>query len=1150
MFSSWTLLLVAGLYVGLLFVVALWGEQGARPRWLERLRPAIYALALAVYCSSWTFHGAVGTAVTHGWGFLPIYLGPILMMLLGWRLLERLVAISNEQRIVSIADFLSSRYGRVPGLAALVASLALLAALPYLGLQYRAVAMSVEVLTQAGSGADTAIWKDPALYVALSLALFAILFGTRRSDATEHHRGLVLAVALESLLKLLAFMLLGVFALWHLPGGESLWQQMAHSARQMASQSWPGSMLMQTLLAFLALLCLPRQFHVAVVECKQVEDLRPARWLFAGYLVLFSLMVIPQSQMGQSLFAGMGFAPDSYVLRLPMHFDSEVLTLAAFLGGFSAATGMAIMASVALATMVSNDLVMPVWLRWRAGSPRQAIASQVLWVRRLTILVLALLGFAYHRAVLGHGDLAEHGLLALAAVAQFAPALVGGLFWRGASRQGAWAGTLLGAVLWGYTLLLPALVHAGWLNWHDWLANGPLGIAALRPEHLFGLQGWDALSHGAFWSLLGNVMAFVLVSLRWRPRLREQLIAAAFINPETMAADMRQPSGEGQGIANLQGRDLAVLAERIVGADSARRAFADYRDAAGQPWQPDASVDRVLMQFTERLLASAIGADSARLILTSALRGSGLALGEVANVLDEAGQAMRFNREVMEATLDNLSQAVSVIDAELRLVAWNPQYRDMFGYPDHLLYVGCPIADLIRWNAEHGEMGEGDADTFIQRRIAHLAAGTPHIFERVRSSGQVIEMRGRPLPGGGYVTTFSDVTAYKLVEGALREANETLEQRVAERSREVESAQQAKNRFLAAVSHDLLQPLNAARLFASALRESQSAQEQQHLAERVDASLRAAEDLLDGLLDISRLDAQALQPEVGVFDVSELLDELAAQYAPVAQKRGLELIVRARAGLHVRSDRRLLRRALQNFVANAMRYTRDGRVMLVARPTRDSIRLQVRDSGSGIHPHHLDQIFEEFRRFAPPGQSEHGLGLGLSICQRIARTLEHPLEVHSRIGQGSVFGIRVPRVAAPILAVAQASEPRSSGGQSLAGLKVLCIDNAPDILEGMRSLLGRWQVDVSTAQDVACAGRMQQQHAPDVLLVDYHLHQALDGLALIAHLREQAGRPLAAALLTGDGREAVKQACRKQDVVLLTKPIKPASLRAFLAAVR
>src|SRR5690606_11826324 len=326
-------------------------------------------------------------------------------------------------------------------------------------------------------------------------------------------------------------------------------------------------------------------------------------------------------------------------------------------------------------------------------------------------------------------------------------------------------------------------------------------------------------------------------------------------------------------------------------------------------------------QFTERLLAAAIGASSARLVMTSALKGSGMDVAEVVAVLDEAGQDLRFDRAILSATLDNLDQGVSVVDRDMRLVSWNRRYQEMYDYPEGMLYVGRPVADLIRYNALRGELGGGhpDIEAEIDKRIGYMRAGSPYVFERVRSTGQVVEMRGQPLPGGGYVTSYNDVTEYKRVERELREVNETLEQRVATRTREAEAAQASRTRFLAAVSHDVLQPLNAARLFASALRESDTAAEQRHLAERVDTSLRAAEELLEGLLDVSRLDTGALAPQLSDFDAAELLADLSAQYAPLAAARGIDLRVHARTR-PARSHRRLQLRVPLNYLADSHRY--------------------------------------------------------------------------------------------------------------------------------------------------------------------------------------------------------------------------------------
>jgi Na+/proline symporter/signal transduction histidine kinase len=1139
---GWVLLLVSVGYVGLLFGVAWVGDRKPLYPGRDWLRPVVYSLALAVYCSSWTFYGAVGTAAKSGLGFLPIYLGPILLFVFGWRILERLVLVAREQGTVSIADFLAARYGRAQNIAALVTLIAVIAAVPYIALQFKAVAMSIDVLSGVEHGIPRTPLSDPALYVALLLALFAILFGTRQIDATEHHHGMILAVALESLVKLVAFVAVGVFAIAHLPGSEDLLARFQSATRDFIAPGIPQGFMAQTLLAFAAIVCLPRQFHVAVVECGDVADVRRARWLFTGYLAIICVLVLPITAAGQFALAGTGAPPDTYVLALPLAMDSTALALAAYVGGFSAATGMVIVASVALATMVSNDLVMP--LLWRDSltdtRQRENLGARVLWVRRVAIIAIALLAYAYYRGAGGSDSLAAFGLLAFAAVGQFAPALIGGLYWRGASRRGVFAGLLAGFSLWLYTLLLPTLTRAGWID-GDWLQNGPLGIAWLRPEQLFGLQGWDALTHGTFWSLLANVGALLVVSAKFRPSLDERLRATPFLDP--YAQRPLAASGGWQG--SLSAGDLLALASRIVGERHARRALAEHAAAQGHDLAPGALADRALIQFTERLLAGAIGAASARLTLTTALRGSGMELGEVMSLLDEASHELRFNREILSATLENLSQAVSVVDRDLRLVAWNRRYQQMFEFPQGMLYVGRPVADLIRYNAERGELGPGDIEDQVAKRVAYLRQGSPHVFERVRANGQVIEMRGQPLPGGGYVTTYSDVTDYKQVEQALRDSNETLEARVEQRTREAAEANLSKTRFLAAISHDVLQPINAARLFTSALRDTDEGAEQRRLAERVDASLRDAEELLDGLLDISRLDAGSLQPELTVFRLDELLASVAAQYAPLAESRGLRFRMHGGA-LSVRSDRRLLRRALQNFVANALRYTKEGRVVVGTRRRGAHVDVEVWDSGPGIPPHHLAQVFEEFRRFDQPSPwGERGLGLGLSICQRVSRMLDHPISVRSWPGRGSVFGIRVP--VADTAAPAKPARAFVPTGD-LAGLKVLCLDNDREILDGMEALLGRWGVAVRVAETVAVALDLARGERPDVLVADYHLHDQLDGLEALVALRGVCGAHTPAVLVTADGSDTLKRSARDLGIPVLTKPIKPASLRAFLAA--
>lgn len=1147
MLAIWVVL-ASFLYASILFTIAWIGDR--HPLYTQHpwLRPTVYSMALAVYCSSWTFYGAVGSAVRYGWGYLPIYLGPFLMLLFGWRLIERLALIAQSQNTVSIADFMASRYGRSQRLAGLVALIAVIAGVPYLALQYKAVTLSLMVLT--GKDIQTTILGDPALYVAILMALFSILFGTRQVDATEHRPGLILAVAFESLVKLLALVAVGVFALiWSSRNQLDVYGAVHTLVQNSSSVGFVG----QTLLAFTAIICLPRQFHVAIIECGDIRDIRRARWIFGFYLIIISLMVLPIAAVGVHLFGeGGAVAADSFVLALPLSQNKIALALAAYIGGFSAATGMVIVTSVALSTMVSNDLIMPLLLRRGWAQKLQGdISATVLWVRRLAIFVVAAAAYGYYMSSSGDTALSAYGLITFAAVAQFAPGLIGGLYWQGASRQGVESGLVLGFGVWAYTLLLPTLAESGWFG-STWLEHGLWGMPWLSPYQLFGLSGWDSLTHGTFWSLLFNITAFLLVSLRHKPSLGARLQAEPFLDPYAQQSKALTPS---QGYGNLLVIDLMALAGRIVGEKKAEWAFENQAQLLDQQLGTDLRADGEWIQFTELLLAAAVGAASARLLLTSALRGSGMEVAAIVSLLDEAGQELRFKRDILLATLENLDQGVSVVDADMCLVAWNQRYQQLFDYPAGMLYVGRPVADLIRFNAKRGKIehrNNHDIEKAIARRIAFMHAGTSHVFQRTLNNKQVVELRGRPLPGGGYVTSYSDVTEYKRVERELLEINENLEQRVADRTQEAELAQQSRHHFLTAVSHDVLQPINAARLFASALYDSTEPKEMHHLAERVDASLRAAEELLDGLLDISQLDAGALKPEITVFNAQDFLQDLVNQYAPTAQRRELALRLYMRP-VYVRSDQRLLRRVLQNFVANALRYTRQGRIIVAGRVRANTVIFQVWDSGQGIPPHHLKQIYAEFHRYEQSFDwGERGMGIGLSICQRIAALLEHPLWAESKVGQGSMFSIEVPLAVKPLdietnkKVVAGTEDLQTKSNQALAGLRVLCLDNDVEILMGMEVLLGQWGVEVIKATTIDDA-LMKMEHNPHVLLVDYHLHDRLDGLDSLDALRENA-RHLHGALLTADGSEELKLKARQRGYLVLTKPVRPASLRSFLAA--
>ena len=1166
MINWWTLLLLSFGYVMLLFAIAYWGDSLEQQRFSGLARSLIYSLTLAVYCTSWTFYGAVGSAAQNGWIYLPIYLGPMLVILFGWPMIRRIVAVSKRQNLTSIADFIAARYGKAQSLAVLVTLIATIGSVPYIALQLKAVVSGFAVISDypatGGAGYDT------AFIVAMALAVFAILFGTRKIDVTEHHEGMMIAIAFESVVKLCAFVAVGLFALLLLGGGASSGEIGATAAgadQIFTFDKLPDTFVTQLILASAAIFCLPRQFHVAVVEAHREADLRATRWAFPLYLLIFSAFVIPITIAGLKTLPSGAFSGDTFVLALPMQGGNEALTVLAFLGGFSAATSMVIVACVALSTMISNEIIMPALLRIKmlGLSDRDDYSGLLLNIRRSAILGIAMLAYTYYLVTDQSAALASIGLLSFAAAAQFAPLIIFGLYWPRSTRLGAIAGLVTGFTLWAYTLFLPTLARSGAFS-ASFIDNGLFSIAALRPEALiFDVQS-NPLTHGVAWSLGANAVVVIVVSLLTRQTLVEKIQARAFSGPLSSSGSSL-PVATGRDIVNA---DLRALADRFLGEAHAQRSFADFAESEGIDTNPSQPADRRMLQFTERLLAGAIGAASARVVITTALRKTGMGIGDVVLLLDETSQAIRFNRRLLEATLENITQGVSVVDSSQRLIGWNSRYVEMMDYPSGMIHVGEPVAELIRYNAELGRFGSGDVEQEVRKRLNYMRQGSAYRYQSAFFDGKVVEIRGQPMPDGGFVTTYTDITEFKAVEKELVEAKAQLEQRVEDRTAELqqtmlalqaakaeaEDANASKTRFVAAAAHDLLQPLNATKLFAALLNEhrAEMPEEQAALVERVERGLLAVEDLLGALLDISRLATAAPEPKAEDFRVASAFEALEAQFAQAFAEDDLRLRF-AETDLVVRSDPALLRRILQNFISNARRYTRSGGVLVGCRRRGDSIAIQVIDTGVGIADEHQQSVFEEFKRLSDANkQATRGLGLGLAIVERIARLLDHPVYLRSELGKGSCFEIVVPRASAGsrLESAPGRREPRAAS--SLDAQYILCVDNDSDILDGMRGLLQKWGAQPLTAgnreEALAEVQRLQTEHGqpPAILLVDYHLDDDVTGIEIVEAVCARTASPVPAVILTADHSDEVNERVRAAGHPILYKPVKPAALRALV----
>jgi PAS domain S-box-containing protein len=1160
MLSSWALFVISTGYVALLFGIAYFGDRSARLTGAPTRKPWVYSLALGVYCTSWTYYGAVGRAATSGWDFLPIYLGPVLVFTLWASLLERIVRISKRHNITSIADFVGARYGRRQPVAMFITVIAVVGVLPYIALQLKAVAFGFEVLSATPNSLASPNFGS-SLAIAVMLAAFAILFGTREVLSSENHHGMVLAIAFESIVKLVAFLAVGAYAVYVLRGGffDAYQQAMAlpQVGETFSDPKWQAGFVAQMLLAAAAIICLPRQFHVAVVESTAISDVRMARWLFPLYLALISLFVIPIAAVGLQEFAGSRVDADTFLLALPLAGGHNWLALATYLGGFSAATGMVVVETIALSTMVCNEVVMPIVLRYgRLRHDRALDATRLIkLIRRIAIVAIVGLAYLYYRLFAGSGTLAQIGLLSFVAVAQFAPAIIGGIYWRRGRYQGVIAGLAVGIAIWFYTLLLPEVLSShGSLQL---IQNGLFGIAWLRPYELFGLDGVDPITNGTFWSLLLNTLAYLVVSLAGAKRLHERLEAARFLGE----ASDPQTTRPAVPVSSATVGDLMELLERFVGRDRARGMCEQYAARVGRAeLAPHERADPEFARVTEHQLAGALGASSARLVMASMLRGRDMHLEDVARLLDETSHVIQFNRELLRAVLEHLSQGVSVVDAELRLVAWNKRYLELFDYPGGMVAVGRPIEELLRYNVQRGLLRDADVEAAMRRRIERMRSGNPYTHERELPDGTVLEIQGNPMPGGGFVTTYSDVTARKRAQRALVESNEMLETRVADRTRELtglnvalgeakaeaERANFSKTRFLAAASHDLAQPITAARLFMSSVERSALPASAGALVGQAENALTTAETLLTGLLDISRLDAGAEEVRLTHFELATLLGPLAAEFEVLARTRGLTLR-NVRSQQVIYSDMRLLRRVLQNFLSNAVRYTAKGRVLLGARREGQSLRIEVWDTGPGIPSERHIEIFEEFRRLeVPDTNGERGLGLGLAIADRTARLLGHPLSLRSHPGRGSVFSITVPL--GNRAAIAPASSPRSHGPDRVAGATIACLENDPAVLSGIQALLGEWGCNVVVMRDrksaFACTGN--GAGAPDLMLIDYHLDGEVSGISIAQELRTAWRVDVPGIVITADHTQHAKHAAAMHGFQVLPKPIKPAALRALM----
>ncbi|WP_417663998.1 PAS-domain containing protein [Pseudidiomarina donghaiensis] len=1142
------LLILASLaYIATLFAVAHWGDKPNS--WANRIsyKPIIYSMSLAIYCTSWTYYGAVGNAASGGWAYIPILLGPFLLFVFALPLVEKLVSVSKQQNITSIADFIASRYGKRQRLALFVTLIAALATIPYIALQLKAVGLTFVVLTENTSALTQ--FSINELVAAAIMAVFAMLFGTRHIEVTEYRNGMILAIAFESAVKLVALLAAAVFAylLFSEASPTSMWQQLSHPTSK--AWSWEAltefDFIVQTFMAAGVILCLPRQFHVAVVDNVNVNHLKTARWGFPLYLVLIAAAIVPIALSG-SLFLG-DVDGDTYALRLPLLHDQTWLAVFIYIGGFSAATAMVIIASVTLSTMVTNDVIMPIILQRRSRLPTSfpsGFQRRLLLIRRVAIAIILLLSYlCYYFWAAGTG-LVSIGLLAFSVVLQLLPAVLGGLYWRRGHARGVYVGLGTGLIAWLFAVAVPMyLPH----NTTD----------------------TSIITQGTVISLAVNTAFYIIFSLMAQPRLIDRIQATAFVKPRSRV----QEHTVGRHHQATNG-DMMLLLQTFVGEQRTAQLLDYFAESQGNNTSHTNKEDvasREFIDYVERVLTGVLGAATARSLVEAALRDRRLHLEEVVHFFDDTTQALQTQQSILFSSLENLAQGISVVDAELRLVAWNKRYLDLFNYPDGMVKPGQPIATLIRYNAERGECGPGEIEELVAKRLKHMQVGSPHRFIRRRGDGRVIEMVGNPLPNGGFVTSFTDITEHVETQQALEEANIDLEQRINIRQKkireinnelteeidrrrtvevelkkakqEAEEANASKTRFLALASHDILQPLNAARLYLSAMDEQTLSPNNLQLTHKLDTALASTEHLLSTLLQIAKMDQGALQPRFRHVRLSSVLQPLLHEYSVLAEQRGINLKARIHDGV-VYTDPTYLRRIVQNFLSNAVKYNRDnGKVLLGVRRRGDYLLIAVYDTGLGITAQQRHRIFDAFYRGS--NTRVEGVGLGLSVAKRMSEQLHCELRLQTVEGSGSCFSVQVP-LGNEAQVHEKPAQPNTSDLHQ--GLTMVCVDDDQENLNAMRALLEKWGCTVETFTSSATALEYAATHPrPTGILLDYQLgDDEHDGLSLAQELRKLWGDNLSGALVTAMNDDGVRSRARAEQLHFLAKPVKPAALKSLL----
>ncbi|MBM7072472.1 hybrid sensor histidine kinase/response regulator [Shewanella sp. 202IG2-18] len=1131
MFSNWLLITVSVIYAVLLSGLAIWGNKH-RHKISYTQQKFIYALSLGVYCTSWSFLGISGQAANNAFSFLPIYIVPVLIFIFGWHFIQRVIRVSLKLNSTSIADLLANRFGKSQKLAVLISFSILIGTLPYLALQIKAIVNSYTLLRQ-----DSIL---PAEFLGLIvtglLAGFTILFGVRNVDVTERHLGIMIAIAFESVLKLFAFLAIGIFVSFYLFDSPiEIWQQATSNqpqSTQMSGSQW-FSWFGLSIIVFSAFLCLPRQFQTLIVEAKDTNVTSTSRWLFPIYILLFALFAIPLGQAGKLLYSD-ALDPDAYVLFLPAFNGHALMSLVGFIGTISAASAMVVVSTIAISTMLSNEVVFPTILKRNKFKQHsfEGFKSNFLVVRKILVLLILTLSFLMYFTSPPE-KLATLGEIAFGAIAQIGPAFFAAFIWRKANFAAVFSGMFIGFGLWLLLNLLPTLGFY---------------------QHPFIDVSVSHTTLATLISLAANLLFVIALSYLSRQSIQEQVQLEHFFDKR----EFKQLKGT--GINKISIDDLLLIISKFVGSEKAKQAHIDFKILENEI-ADKTELYHKLINHTEMVLASVMGSTSARLVLSSIFEGRQIDLAEMAYFVQHAeDRQQKFSQNVLQSAIENATDGISVIDKELKIVAWNQAYLDLFNYPEDLVYIGCPVTELMRHNLIYqGKVPLSEVNEQVEKRISFIKQGSIHNTERSLADDTIIRIRGNPIPGGGFVMSFTDVTIYRQAEKLLKEKNLDLESLVSQRTEELKSANSAlsksnhdlaianqaihsahkqKTNYLKACSHDLMQPVSAARLFVSALAYDRTLSEnQQQTVRQIESSISSANDLIKDLNEVSQIESGSITPQISDISLQELFLSLYNEFELICENANI-FFKFVPTELYAESDPKLLKRILQNFISNACRYAPNSRLLLGCRRKGDFIEIQVIDTGPGIPFEKQNIVFEQFTQLQKNGSE--GLGLGLNIAKGFCELLGHQLFLKSEPDRGCNFSVLVPLSLSYI-----SEEKRESSFANLKDVTVHCIDNERQVTQGMQSLLSQWGCKIITSNSVAEAKINTKKYKDeiDIMLVDYQLDDPENGLELIEILRDSFGY-VPAILVTATLAKPLERLAKQMEVGFISKSSVSQELRA------